>query len=150
MTPRGPSGFTLIELVVVLAIVGVVASVVAPALRQVGIAEPRDAAESLAAALARTSALAARRAAPAALTLEVASGSWTIVGTAARGGPDTTIAGIVHLGGARLAGGRDGWATVTFDGVGRARGDRLVIEQGGQRWAIAADPWTGQVDVRQR
>lgn len=150
MTGRGASGFTLIELVVVLAIVGVVASVVTPALRRIGTPEPRDAAEALAAALARTSGLAARRAAPATLQLELASGSYTIVGRGAGGGADTTIGGIVRLDDGRLAGGRDGWATVTFDAIGRASGDAVVIEQGHQRWAVVADPWTGQVDVRQR
>lgn len=150
MTWRGSDGFTLVELVVVLAIVGVMASVVTPALRRIGTSEPRDAAEALAAALARTGGLAARRAAPATLQLELASGSYTIVASAAGGGSDTTIGGIVRLDGARLAGGRDGWATVTFDAIGRTSGDAIVIEQGLQRWEVVADPWTGQVDVRQR
>lgn len=150
MTGRRASGFTLIELVVVLAIVGIVASVVAPAIRRVGAADPSDGAASLASALAKTGALAVRRGAPATLQLELATGAYAIVGAAARGGGDTVITGAVRLGDARLVGGRDGWATVTFDAVGRARGDRLAIEQGDRRSTIAADAWTGQVDVRPR
>lgn len=148
---RTRCGFTLIELIVVLMILGVVASVVAPALRGVDRTAPRDAAESLAAALAKAGGLAVRSSGRVLLHLELSSGAYTIVGQSMRSGRDTAIAGMLRVsGGARLSGGQDGWATLTFDALGRASGRPIVLERGEDRWAVAVDPWTAVVDVRRR
>ena len=144
--------FTLVELLVVLVIVGTVAAVAAPALRFGARGGARDAAERLVALRDRARAVAVGRGVEARLSLDLTTGSYRLVTTPASGSPpDTGRAGALALGGGtRLEGGRDGWALVTFDALGRARGDRVsVVDERGHH-DVVTDPWTGATRTRTR
>lgn len=146
-------GFTLIELVVVLAIIGLAASVVAPAFRRLG-RDARTAVDAITTAYGAASRAATERGIPVRLVLEMESGQFALTTVPPAGiASDTVAVGAVPLaadGSTRLSGGRAGWAVVTFDAFGRGRGDRMVITQGEERYDIQVDPWTAAAVVQRR
>jgi type II secretion system protein H len=146
------AGFTLVELLVVLAILGLAAAVAAPALRSLDRTGARDGADAVAALYTEASNAAVRRGAPVTVRLDLSGGTYVVLARASAGGVAETVrAGTLSLSAdERLTGGDDGWATVTFDPFGRARGDRVVVARGDERYEVTAAPWTGAVDVRRR
>lgn len=146
-------GFTLVEMVVVLFLMGLAATLVAPALRRLDRAGAKDAAHTLAGVYDVASAAAVRRATAVTVRLELATGAYSAVVVPGTGTPaDTVRAGVLALdAGERVSGGEDGWATVSFDPMGRARGDRVLFARGaGRSVVVGADPWTAAVDVQTR
>jgi prepilin-type N-terminal cleavage/methylation domain-containing protein len=145
------AGFTLIELVVVLAIIGLAATVVAPAFRRLD-RDARTTTDAISTLYAGASRAASVRRVPVTVAIETASGHFTTLTDPAPGvARDTIESGTLPLAsGARLTGGREGWALVSFDSQGGARGSILGIIQEHESYEIQVDPWTAEPVVRRR
>jgi prepilin-type N-terminal cleavage/methylation domain-containing protein len=141
-------GFTLIELIVVLAIIGVAATVVAPAFKRPG-RDARTTSDAIATVYAGASRAATVRRMPVTVAIETASGQFTTLTEPAPGTPrDTIESGVLPLAaGARLSGGRDGWVLASFDAHGNARGPTIDIIQQQEHHEVRLDPWTAQAVV---
>ncbi len=149
-TGKGRHGLTLMEVVVVCAILGIVAAVVVPALAGLAHDPPEEAARGLVRAYRIARQAAATRGAPAMVVVELNTGAYTVVSQAARDGArDTVRQGALQVTpGLRLSGGRNGWAITAFDPFGRAGGEPVFVSNEGKLIRIATNPWTGAVDVR--
>ena len=145
------AGFTLIELVVVLAIIGLAATVVAPAFRRLN-RDARTTTDAISTLYAGASRAANVRRVPVTVILETATGRFTTLTDPAPGTPrDTIESGTLPLAaGARLSGGQDGWALISFDSRGGARGSTLGIIQENESYEVQVDPWTAEAVVRRR
>ncbi len=149
--PRRRSGFTLVEMMVVLMMIGAGAMVVAPALRRPDERGASPSADALAAAIGRARLAAVTRAVPVMVEVDVAGGRWTTVAHPADRQSDTVDAGALPLSSdTRLAGGDGAYVVVMFDGLGRARADRLTVSDRGGAQEIEVDAWTGAARVRPR
>jgi prepilin-type N-terminal cleavage/methylation domain-containing protein len=149
--PHRAAGFTLIELIVVIAIIGVATSVVAPAFRRLT-RDARTTADAVTAVYAAAGRSAAVRRVPVTVLIETASGRFATLTEPAPGmARDTIDQGTLPLAaGARLAGGREGWVVVAFDSRGGARGSAIDVITEQERHEIRVDPWTAEAVVRRR
>jgi prepilin-type N-terminal cleavage/methylation domain-containing protein len=145
------AGFTLIELIVVLAIIGLAATVVAPAFRRLT-GDARTTTDAITTLYAGASRAAHVRRVPVTVVIEVATGRFTTITEPAPGTPRDTIesGALVLAADARLTGGRDGWALVSFDPHGGARGSTIGIIQEHGSYDIQVDPWTAEPLVHRR
>lgn len=140
-------GFTLIELLVVLVLLGIAASVAAPAMR------PPDAARA-ARRLTAVYQVARREAVTRGVTVvaavDAATGSYLILADLGPElPPDTLRAGELRLpAGTRLQSPAGSRAVVAFEPLGLARGDHLLFHSGDASYEVAVDPWTGATSVR--
>lgn len=137
------NGFTLLELMVVLAVTGMLAALSLPYLRLTG-PDAATAARDLAAALTatRVEALAAGR--PARFTIDLASGRYTAP-AAGKGGP---IEGAVPAGlSLRLvtAAGRASTGAITFFSDGGATGGEFLLTGRGRDARVEIDWLTGAI-----
>jgi prepilin-type N-terminal cleavage/methylation domain-containing protein len=145
------AGFTLVEMLVVLMMIGVMAMTVAPALRRPDERGASPSADALAAAMARARLQAVTRAVPVSVDVDLAAGLWAAVAHPADRPVDTTDAGVLPLSSdTRLSGGDGRTAQVAFDGLGRARADRLAVRDAEGTQEIVVDAWTGAARVRPR
>lgn len=141
-------GYTLIEVMVVLVVLGVAASVVGPELaRFVALGADRTVQDLVAAAeLARDRAVVSGGTAT--LAIETRSGAWLIYpGVRPRADATPLASGTVRLpeGVTLAAGGSAPWAFLRFDAVGRARADRLIVSERGSQRELFVDPWTASL-----
>jgi Tfp pilus assembly protein FimT len=138
-------------MLVVLMMIGVMAMTVAPALRRPDERGASPSADVLAAAMARARLQAVTRAVPVSVDVDLAVGMWAAVAHPADRPVDTTDAGVLPLSSdTRLSGGDGTTARVAFDGLGRARADRLAVSDGEGAQEIVVDAWTGAARVRPR
>ncbi|HYH83188.1 MAG TPA: GspH/FimT family pseudopilin [Longimicrobium sp.] len=141
---RVRSGFTLVELLVVLAMLAIAAAVAVPALRPPAERSAGAAADSLLHVLARARADAAARGTTVGVEVRAGDGGFSVIADGDDGGRDTLRAGSLPLpAGGRVIGGRDGEARASFDAAGRARADRMAVTDEGGRIEIIVDPWSG-------
>lgn len=150
MRPRRAAGFTLVEVLTVLAILGLVSAAVVPNLDAVLRPGTRAAAGELADAYRQAREAAASRATTATVTLETRTGAWRVfVGAAA--GADEALEGGNLLSGrsdTRVIAPSSGRVVARFDARGRARAPTVVFRRGDDRHAVHVDPWTGAVRIR--
>ena len=145
-------GFSLIELVVVLSILGVAAAVVVPAFTGFVSGGAEEAVRELVSAYRTARNEAVTRGVGASVTIELSTGSYWVVSEPLIGGhADTLRAGALPLGqGTRLLGGRQGWAVTAFDPLARARGAPVFISDGEKVYEVAVDARTAEIDARRR
>jgi len=140
----GRRGFTLMELMVVLAMLAIAAAVAAPALRPPRERSAGAAADSLLHVLARARAGAAARGTLVRVEVRAGDGAWVVAGAAGDGGEDTLAAGELPLpADGRLLAGPAGAARVSFEPAGRARAGHMAVTDPGGRIEIVVDPWSG-------
>jgi prepilin-type N-terminal cleavage/methylation domain-containing protein len=144
---RTRRGFSLLEVVIVLTILGVVAGVTAPALRNA--ARKDDLAASageIVSLVDRTRRTASDYATRATLTIDVESARyWVFVGTTS--GERTVAGGTIPLAaGAELIA-RERRVTFAFDASGRAFATDLGVRWNGTTAPINIDPWRGDARV---
>lgn len=141
-------GVTLIEMLVVLAVLGIVASVVGPEIARLTPTGADRAVRDVLVAAGRARDLAGSRREPVSIAIETRSGAFMIfAGAEPRAGETLLAEGAIRLpDGVRLeAPTAAPWAFLRFDGVGRARGDRLVVSDYSVNREIAADAWTASL-----
>jgi len=142
------AGFTLVEMVVVIAILGVVAGVSVPAIRDRRAADPlAQGASEISGLLARARQTAVERAATIRVSVDPASRRYK-VRTLSTGAPSDSVAtdSLAIADGVTLDGG-DRRLTVTFMPTGEARGDTLTLRWQGRVAAVIVDQWTGDARV---
>lgn len=149
---RGPGheGFTLVETITVLVILGVAAAAVVPALDALLRPGPRAAAEELAGAYRSARAAAASRAATATVTLDPRSGAWRVFVGSASGADDVLAGGnlLTDRADTRVVAPAGDRLVARFDARSRARAPTVVFERAGERFTVHVDPWTGAVRLR--
>ena len=140
------AGFTLLEVVVVLAILAAVAGVVIPTLRAAADDGARDA-RRLRAVLETARDAAATRGVPVAVHIDAHRRTVAVVSEGSGIIADTLQVQALPPG-ARFLDAGEGRAVVRFDALGRSSGNVLVWTDGRERYAIHIDPWTGGLAVR--
>lgn len=144
MTMRSRGGFTLVEVVTVVLVLGIAAAVAFPALRPPRERSAGAAAEALREVYAGARAAAAARGVQVLVVLETATDSFAVFAEPVGGAREVLRAGQLPLPpDGSLLGGREGRAHARFTPLGRARADRVVLVHGDERYEVRVDPWTG-------
>jgi prepilin-type N-terminal cleavage/methylation domain-containing protein len=145
-------GFTLVEVVVVLTILGVVVAVTTPSLARMLHDGADGVVREIVSVYGTAREAAATRGAPASVVLELATGAYLVViEPSATAAVDTLRQGRLRIAPEiRLTGGHRGWLVTTFDPLGRSRGSPLLVSEGQDVREIATDPWTAAVSVQRR
>ena len=149
------AGYTLVEILVVLAVIGLAATVVVPAFRAGGAGPAGDAVAELVELYRQGRRAAGRWGVPVRLEIDVSTGSYAMSAPTAepssRAAAEVGRAGRLRSAGRiALRGGGSGLAVATFDRRGLARADRLVVSDGEESYLLSVHPWTSSLDVRRR
>lgn len=148
---RRRAGFTLVEVMAVLAVLAVVGAAVAPRLQALLEPGPRAAAEDLAEAFRRARELATTRSRLATVTVDPRTGAWRLFAGRAHGDGSSAVAGgnlLTDQPEARILGTGGELAVTRFDARGRAWGPVLEIADGSDRHRVHVDTWTGGIRIR--
>ena len=142
------AGFTLVEMIVVLAILGVVAGVSVPAIRDLRAADPlAQATSETARLLARTRQTAVERAAAMRITLDPVSRRYRVRTLAGDAASDSVTADSLSLPDGVMFDKGAGRLTLSFAATGEARGDTIILRWQDRVATVAVDPWTGDAHV---
>lgn len=142
------AGFTLVEMVVVLAILGVVAGVTVPALRDRRAADPlAQGASETAAMLARSRQTAVERATTIRVSLDPATRRFRVRALGVLVASDSIAVDSLALPAGVAIDDAGGRRTITFAPTGEARGDTITLRWQGRIATVAADQWTGDAYV---
>ncbi len=141
-------GFTLAEIIVVLALLGVIAAVTVPAFTRLDVADDATRAAGAVVQVLHAARLAAlEQASAATVVVEPASGRyWVALGDAAAGGDSgtfTTPVGVTLLG-------TEPRARFVFEPTGAATGDSLFLQGTSRTAVVTVDRWSGDVQVTGR
>jgi general secretion pathway protein H len=148
MSRRARAGFTLVEMIVVVAILGVLAGVSVPAIRDLRASDPLDqGASETTRLLARARKTAVERAATVRVSVDAATRRYTVRALAPGAPADSVTADSLPLPDGMTIGDGEARLAVTFAPTGEARGDTLVLRWQGRVAAITLDPWTGDAHV---
>ena len=148
MTGRARTGFTLVEVMVVIAIVGVAVGVTVPALRDLAATDPlAQGASATTQLLARARQTAVERAATVRVSLHPASRRYTVRALTAGTAADSVASDSLALPDGMTIDETAARLAVTFAPTGEARGDTLVLRWQGRIATIVLDPWTGDAHV---
>lgn len=148
MTTRPRAGFTLVEMLIVIVILGVVAGATAPAIRDLRAADPLQGATSQATTLlGRARRTAMERAVPVRVSLDPETHRYSVRALPYGAAPDSILADSLPLDDAVRLDARGGRLVLLFAPTGEARGDTLVLRWRGRVAAVSADPWTGESHV---
>ncbi len=143
--PIRRTGFTLIELVVVIAILGVTFAVAIPSFTNRDRSGRADVADAIARLLERARNSAAEQAREMRVTIAPAEARvWIRSGNSAAAF-DTSFT--LPLSAGTTLSAASPRVQFVFDASGRARGDQLLIESNGARTAITVDPSSGDVHI---
>ena len=147
---RGRRGFSLLEVIVVLSILGVVAGVTAPALRDaMRKDELTSSADEIIALIDRTRRTAVEYGAVTTLTIDATSKAYWVTSRTTLG-ERLVGSGTVPLApGAELVT-SDGRATFTFDPEGKASVTDVAVRLIGKTTAITVDRWRGEARLATR
>jgi prepilin-type N-terminal cleavage/methylation domain-containing protein len=140
-------GYTLVEIVVVLAIVAVVTAVVLPSMLDRPVSAALRSADDVAGIVRAARRAALDRAVPVIVTLAPTTRAY-LVETDADDSSTVLAQGVLALApGARLAAGGAA-ARIVFDRLGTASPDSVTVIDDDGSVMVTVDRWTGEVDVR--
>ncbi len=147
MIARSADGFTLVEVLTVVVVIGIAAAVAVPALRPPREQSAGAAAEALRRVYAEARGEAAARGVPVVVVLETATDSFAVFAEREAGVRELIRAGQLPLPpDGSVLGGREGRAHARFTPLGRARADRVTLVDGDDRLEVRVDAWTGEAD----
>jgi prepilin-type N-terminal cleavage/methylation domain-containing protein len=164
LQPQSRRGYTLVEVLIVVTVLGIAGAVAAPAFSQTGVLRVQASLRSIVADISEAQADALAMQQSRAVVFDAASTSYTIVRV-----PGTTVDAKVdgifttHLGGSRYGDAKfdkisfNGGSTLIFDEMGSpvaaagsstpANEGSLEVTGSNQRFKIAVQPYTGRVVV---
>ena len=147
------TGFTLVEMIVVLAILGVVAGVSVPALRDRRASDPLEqGASEVTTLLARARQTAVERAAAMRVSLDPVTRRYTVraTGIVDAASDSVSVDSLALPDGVTMDDAAGRRLVVTFVPTGEARGDTLTLRWHGRATAIVVDQWTGDAHAATR
>ena len=146
---RRSSGFTLVEIVVVLVILGVSAAVVVPALRIITPADGVSVAAGEVAGVLRTARRTAlERAMPVVVTITPGSGQYIVEGIEHADSVTSLASGAFSVGTGVTLGTSGPRMRVAFDRYGLAQADSLTVRGDEGSAVVGVERWSGDVYVR--
>ena len=142
------AGFTLIEMLVVIAILGVVAGASVPAIRSARAVDPLEkGTDAIGNLLARSRQSAVERAAGIRVSIDPASRRYTVRMLTTDAPNDSVVADSLILPDGVTLDDASGWLAVTFAPSGEARGDAFTLRWQGRAATITVNQWTGDAHV---